>query len=224
MISHPDGAEWEMASSFMLHDSASFSVRVGGPNDHKVNISHLCEFSEQFSAPGTFTCFNGDVCTAPGCCVEKQGVKLCPIDAPFMCQDTTCFGDFCCSMNCTALGSIPRQCVLRGVVTLDVEEAQGGGSSGLSGGAIFLILLVVALAVYCGGGVLYNYYQGEKQFPNVLPHHRFWVEIPSFIGEGCVYLQAKICCKETSKANEYSQGSFAPAPRTSIGVQQGYGN
>eukprot|EP01061_Rhynchopus_euleeides_P037036 TRINITY_DN6263_c1_g1_i1.p1 TRINITY_DN6263_c1_g1~~TRINITY_DN6263_c1_g1_i1.p1 ORF type:complete len:264 (+),score=96.18 TRINITY_DN6263_c1_g1_i1:1298-2089(+) len=200
--------------------SAPTSVSVGF-NATQVQPAD-CLFTSEDVNMTDFTCGDGSTCEQEGCCAQKGNVQLCPSRLQ-MCEDPQgCQGQFCCKTSCKAESLVIKACTARGQLSLAVaERVDDDDSSGISGGSVFLLILFFGTGLYCGCGVLYNYYQGTTQCPEVMPHHRFWVELPSFVGEGCVFLQTKLCGKPPEK-NPYS-GPYAPAPRTSMGQSQSAG-
>eukprot|EP00461_Guttulinopsis_vulgaris_P002651 UN02652 len=69
---------------------------------------------------------------------------------------------------------------------IHVKLACGGGDDdGLSGGAIFLIVIFVCFAVYMiVGAVLNKFYFKNNQ---IIPQQAFWCSLPGFYVAGCKY-------------------------------------
>jgi hypothetical protein len=44
----------------------------------------------------------------------------------------------------------------------------------MSGGTVFLIILIVAVSVYLGVGILYNVFVAKKSGYSVIPNYRMW--------------------------------------------------
>lgn len=75
-------------------------------------------------------------------------------------------------------------------------ESHGGGSSGttedsgLSGGWVFIIILIVATFCYCVGGIVYNCKfndQAGDEIKEMMPQKEFWCEkLPGWTYTGCV--------------------------------------
>jgi len=65
---------------------------------------------------------------------------------------------------------------------------------GLSGGSVFLIVLVVLLAVYFLAGLGYQYYSTKSIG---VPHRAFWCTLPYWTKTGCMisWLTTVTCCK-----------------------------
>jgi len=68
----------------------------------------------------------------------------------------------------------------------------GGGSSGLSGGDIFLILFFCIGFLYVVIGMAYNYKVRELRGIEMVPNVDFWRGLPSLIKDGCVFTWQKI--------------------------------
>ena len=66
------------------------------------------------------------------------------------------------------------------------------GQGGLSGGSIFLIILLVAVVLYLVGGVLFNKYRRGATGTDVLPNKAFWLDLPGLVAEGCRFSWHKI--------------------------------
>lgn len=66
------------------------------------------------------------------------------------------------------------------------------GSSGLSGGWTFIIIVFCFAFVYVVGGQLYLRYREEKTGVDACPNYEFWREIPSLVRDGCVFSYGKV--------------------------------
>lgn len=69
-------------------------------------------------------------------------------------------------------------------VTIASSPVGPGSSGGLSGGALFLILLPVAFIVYCGVGFGLNKQKGMET-SDAIPQKEFWLAFPSYVATGC---------------------------------------
>lgn len=68
----------------------------------------------------------------------------------------------------------------------------GGGSGGISPGTVFCILLLFLALGYLVGGVLYNkFIKNVDNGLDLLPHLEFWMDLPSMIKEGCMFIYDK---------------------------------
>jgi len=76
----------------------------------------------------------------------------------------------------------------------------GGGGSGLNGGAIFLIIYFVAIAVYLIAGIIYKAFVKGARGLEVIPNIEFWMTVPGLVKDGCIFIYrsiaAKVCKKE----------------------------
>jgi len=63
-----------------------------------------------------------------------------------------------------------------------------GRASGMSGGSIFLIILIAVAAAYVVGFVAYNYAVKKTQpGPDLLPHIDFWKSVPGLVQDGVTF-------------------------------------
>jgi len=76
--------------------------------------------------------------------------------------------------------------------SLPGDAGTGGGSSGLSGGDIFLILFFCIGFLYVVIGMAYNYKFRELRGAEMVPNVDFWRGLPSLIKDGCVFTWQKI--------------------------------
>jgi len=67
-----------------------------------------------------------------------------------------------------------------------------GGSGGLSGGWIFLIILLVVTVLYIGIGCAVCIKKYEKRGIEACPHKDFWCAIPGLAKDGCAFTVGKI--------------------------------
>jgi len=66
------------------------------------------------------------------------------------------------------------------------EYIIGGGKAGLSGGSIFLIILLVLITVYFLGGFGFNTYRKSLSGLQAMPHKHFWcTRLPFWLRAGC---------------------------------------
>jgi len=74
-------------------------------------------------------------------------------------------------------------------VTLPTSKSCKGGkapgtSGGLSGGSVFLIILVVVIPLYVGIGCLYKRKKLGTNGNESCPNYDFWKEIPGYVKDG----------------------------------------
>ena len=185
------------------------------------------------SADANYTCKNGTKCLQAGCC-GANGLNHCPAGQKMCMEPFACDEDYCCAADCGALNQFVRNCLVP--FSVDVEPAgptppptpaptdapKGGSSSsdGLSGGAIFLIIFFSILGAYVLFGCIFNWMNGVKQFPRMLPHYAFWCELPSFISEGFGFLRSKICGGGQTRQSVFAGQEFSEAPRETMGQGQ----
>jgi len=68
-----------------------------------------------------------------------------------------------------------------------------GKASGMSGGTIFLVILIAVAAAYVVGFVAYNYAVKKAQpGPDLLPHLEFWKSVPGLVQDGITYSIQKV--------------------------------
>ncbi len=68
----------------------------------------------------------------------------------------------------------------------------GGKKGGMSGGTIFLIIVIVVTFVYIVGGCIWNWKRNEKRGMEACPHRTFWCAIPGYTKDGCMFTWGKI--------------------------------
>ncbi|CAF1195935.1 unnamed protein product [Rotaria sp. Silwood1] len=91
-------------------------------------------------------------------------------------------------------------------LTFDYDGACFNGqepSNGLSGGAVFLIILFSVTFVYMVGGLLYNGFVQHKSGLNLLPHAQFWIGLPLYAIEGCRTSLGLCSCSSTPSQATY---------------------
>ncbi|CAH3167376.1 unnamed protein product [Pocillopora meandrina] len=84
-------------------------------------------------------------------------------------------------------------------------------SGGLSTGSILLIVFFPLVLIYFIAGLLYNkIHKGVSSFPEMIPNHSFWGDVPFLVKDGCVFTFQGIagCCKRVSmkvKGDSYAE-------------------
>ena len=76
---------------------------------------------------------------------------------------------------------------LPGPAGCGVPIGGGGGGGGLSWGSLFCILLSVAIVVYLGGGIAYNYKYNELTGVEAVPQIEYWQQLPGLVKDGCKF-------------------------------------
>lgn len=80
-----------------------------------------------------------------------------------------------------------------------------GPSSGIAGGAVFLIILLVLISVYLIGGVSYNHFKEKRAGLALLPHPSFWLLLFGLFMDGCRFsLTYTRTCGKGSLATNYN--------------------
>ncbi len=69
-------------------------------------------------------------------------------------------------------------------------------ASGLSGGSIFLILLVVMIPVYVTVGCVYKRAAKGASGSEACPNVEFWRDLPSLVSDGFKFTLAKLSCRK----------------------------
>jgi len=65
--------------------------------------------------------------------------------------------------------------------------------TGLSGGWIFIIILIVVIPVYCVLGCIYNRKRkGTTGMVESIPNVEFWKDLPSLVKEGCQFVYQRV--------------------------------
>nr|XP_058944985.1 uncharacterized protein LOC131773037 [Pocillopora verrucosa] len=84
-------------------------------------------------------------------------------------------------------------------------------SGGLSTGSILLIVFFPLVLIYFIAGLLYNkIHKGVSSFPEMIPNHSFWGDVPFLVKDGCVFTFQGMagCCKRVSmkvKGDSYAE-------------------
>jgi len=68
----------------------------------------------------------------------------------------------------------------------------GGGSGGLSGGSIFLIIVLCGAVVYITAGILFNKFKRQATGVELIPNVEFWSSIPGLFKDGWMLIINKI--------------------------------
>lgn len=87
----------------------------------------------------------------------------------------------------------------------------GDGDDGLSGGAIFLIILFVCIFLYVAIGCIVCMKKYEKRGLDACPHKDFWFAIPGLTKDGCIFTVGKIKGCFGSKTITTSSGEYESA-------------
>jgi len=100
-------------------------------------------------------------------------------------------------------------------------------SDGLSGGSVFLIILLVVLVVYCIGGYAYNAaYKNEENkhwsdYKTHTPHlNSFWCLVPKWTYAGCCVTKEWISVNVIDKISSSSSSSSSSSKET---IEDQYG-
>jgi hypothetical protein len=67
-----------------------------------------------------------------------------------------------------------------------------GGSSGLSGGSIFMIIVLVVTVVYFAGGYAYMYKKHGARGVEAIPNLEFWRNLPGLVKDGWMFVVDKV--------------------------------
>eukprot|EP01059_Diplonema_ambulator_P010737 TRINITY_DN20759_c0_g1_i1.p1 TRINITY_DN20759_c0_g1~~TRINITY_DN20759_c0_g1_i1.p1 ORF type:complete len:453 (+),score=106.27 TRINITY_DN20759_c0_g1_i1:31-1359(+) len=169
----------------------------------------------------------------PTCCKAHNGIQKCMEGYTMCATPDGCDGDYCCMQDCGAAGQYPRPC--GAFVQVDITDATftpapgGSSDSSMSGGGVFLVLFFTFTFTYCIFGVAFNYSNGARGCPELLPQYRFWMEIPKLMSEGLDFLKAKVFGTHTGYAvysDQYAPAPFETEQRAGLAKQsqsQGYG-
>jgi len=90
-------------------------------------------------------------------------------------------------------------CEAAGILT--PEDNGGSSDSGISGGWIFIIIVVVSVFVYVVSGCIYKRHKkGTTGMKESCPNVDFWSDVPSLAKGGCLFTYRKLkgCCGKTS--------------------------
>eukprot|EP01065_Artemidia_motanka_P035375 TRINITY_DN43297_c0_g1_i1.p1 TRINITY_DN43297_c0_g1~~TRINITY_DN43297_c0_g1_i1.p1 ORF type:complete len:492 (+),score=137.85 TRINITY_DN43297_c0_g1_i1:78-1478(+) len=168
-------------------------------------LDQVCEWQQPAPLAFHYQCHDGTQCNdgdQGDCCKNHGGVARCPKEQPQMCTNVDCAGgtEHCCvatAADCSAHGG-PRACSALFVFDIQsrlappVHPPSPDSSSGMSGGAIFLILFFCSFAVYALVGTAAQWYKGVREFPELFPHSDFWLELPELVRDGWVFAARKV--------------------------------
>jgi Autophagy-related protein 27 len=99
------------------------------------------------------------------------------------------------------------------VINFPTSIACGGGggspskSKGLSGGWVFIIILLCVTPVYIAGGCYWNHRKNpEATWREKCPHAGFWAAIPGLTKDGCVFTYQKL---RACMSGDNSEGGYS---------------
>lgn len=95
-------------------------------------------------------------------------------------------------MQLTTICACPNECDKSGAA-----KCRSGGSSGLGGGSILLIIFFSLLFVYLIVGALIMKFVKKAEGKEVIPNIGFWTAVPSHIKGGIMFTFAKITRRQT---------------------------
>lgn len=70
-------------------------------------------------------------------------------------------------------------------------------SHGLSGGWVFVIIVLVLTCCYCVSGVLYKSFKLGTRGVESIPNIAQWQQLPSLVKDGCIFTWRLLTCKQT---------------------------
>jgi len=70
-------------------------------------------------------------------------------------------------------------------------KGSGGSSGGLSGGSIFLIIILCVSVTYFVGGIIFNKVKNNAAGVDMLPNHEFWLGLPGLVADGFRFVIGK---------------------------------
>jgi len=196
------------------YDFSSISTKdytVTGPSAEQGEYTYQASFCSDRIACGSFIYGNlvrskGDVCqgvygkwasavnvkTSTGFQATFQSTQYCTDDFSKLYKSTF---NFLCDTSAGDIGSLKASqvgansceysiAVYTNLVCSGSTPVNTSSTGGLSGGSVFLIILVVLVAVYFLAGYIYNYYKAKTV---VAPHRDFWcARLPFWTKTGCI--------------------------------------
>lgn len=123
--------------------------------------------------------------------LEGGGVSILVTGKPLFGEQvwTTTFNVYC-GKETSPVGSTETTKITLG---FSHPDACGGGDSGLSGGSIFLIILLCVTVVYVIAGCVYNVKRNQTPLGCAsCPNKDFWFAIPGLAKAGCAFTVLKI--------------------------------
>jgi len=85
-------------------------------------------------------------------------------------------------------------------IYFQTKYACPSGSSGIEGGWIFIIILIVVVLLYLAIGVVYQWKRNHATGLELIPNHEFWRDVPGLFKDGCMYTFRKVTCKQDYQA------------------------
>lgn len=84
--------------------------------------------------------------------------------------------------------------------------ADGAGSTGISGGWIFIIIVLVVVPIYLAGGFVYNWkVKGTATGTESLPNISFWRDFPGLVKDGFFFFKSKLPCLKSKGGEQYDE-------------------
>jgi hypothetical protein len=74
----------------------------------------------------------------------------------------------------------------------------GGGGVALSGGSIFLVILLCGTFAYCAIGMFVNFQRG-RHGSDIIPQREFWIALPGLVWAGCRYSASLLSCRVSTR-------------------------
>jgi len=74
----------------------------------------------------------------------------------------------------------------------DGKKGDGDDGPAISGGWIFIIVLLSVMFLYLVGGVAYNKFRKDAHGIELIPNHEFWFALPGLVWDGNVYTFKKL--------------------------------
>jgi len=102
------------------------------------------------------------------------------------------------TVNCNPNAKTPQNVDIHNPVNVNsyqisFDSAAGcAGGGGLSGGSIFLIILIPGIALYFFGGMLYLGALKGNRGKEMVPNIEFWVTVPGLVQDGITFTITKV--------------------------------
>jgi len=208
--------DWEIGAS----DGDTYGFNACGPSSYCTDIGfpgmNLCRAGNgptiQFSTgPGSWSLIDDNNFTA-GAQLTFTGdaiQDMCPEPTKtttvlqFLCRDPVNdgpvidkYGDmgppYTCNWVISFGSTVVCEAILNPPSRIYPPPPPGSNSTGLSGGSIFLIALLVTAVVYCVGGVLFQKFHKQQTGLSMIPNSQFWLSIPGLVKDGISYSWSKL--------------------------------
>lgn len=152
---------------------------------------------------------NGDPCPSTGLQMSTNVVFACdgPQPVPPTVPPNTFSVETTDTFSCEYKFTVPSDaCIGDAQGNVRPSGAAGDGAGGLSGGWIFVIIVLVCAFVYFVGGFIYKTRQKGTSGMESIPNIDFWRQVPGLVKDGAIFTWSKIRGNKYEKMDDSSGG------------------